>query len=349
MTSLSFIAVAAHSAQHFALSATQFDGDDPFSAILIYRAWLSQPWDRIDISRTIVDLVFSPSETSADLVALSDEGDIYLVQATIKRAKILGAGVSSEDADGRGRTTLLCASGEKLWIAGDNGQLYSGGFSNGWEQITLQPQFQPAAMIPDNSGGVLLAGDMEIAQQLEQIDTSDPQAILSALRAGRADRAAAPASARLYHVLASGRVREIALPAVSHIRGMATLGGQEFCIFGVNGLFMSGDLDRGLVREDIGLSGQTILTAAAAPVGVILGTDRHWEVYDGAKTTPFSLGLINEEIMHPLRAIAADEGTLLVDYLAAPLWRDGAVWKVINLPQALQKRHFDADAFLKQR
>lgn len=83
---LNFSAAALQSTDHFALAAVELEYDAPFSTVLVHRPALSQPWERIDIERTIVALTFS----GADLMALSDEGDIYRIGSSIDQSKIEG-------------------------------------------------------------------------------------------------------------------------------------------------------------------------------------------------------------------------------------------------------------------
>ncbi|MBL3565675.1 hypothetical protein JMM59_11760 [Rhodovulum sulfidophilum] len=344
---LNFSAAALQSTDHFALAAVELEYDAPFSAVLVHRPALSQPWERIDIERTIVALTFS----GADLMALSDEGDIYRIGSSIERSKIEGAGVSSSDADGRGRCTVMCTSGNKLWVAGENGQLYANvdGISE-WAKIALNSKFQAVALLADGDGGVFLVGDDVIeAISPAEVDYTNPQAILDALRVDRDTRQQAGPTAHLYHISADLVVSELSIPDCSNVRGLASYGSGEVGITGVDGLFLKGKPRAGLFRENLGLKGQTLLCSAAAAQGIVIGTDSHWYVFDGATVEPLRLGIAKHTARLPLSVYESAGSTVLFDCKMNPLVLAQGIWSDIEVPSALRKREFDMQDFLQDR
>jgi len=126
-------AARARSHQEFCVAyGGTLDADDPFTALLIHDGRADQPWSRIDVKRNIVSI----ADHAGDFVALSDEGDVYwLREGDVRREKIPGAGVHSEDATGRGAMQALGIIGGRLAACGFGGQVYGRDAGGAWSPM----------------------------------------------------------------------------------------------------------------------------------------------------------------------------------------------------------------------
>lgn len=327
----------------FTIALSELEYDDPFSVILTYDPRLSQPWSRVEVQREIVDLTYVPFG-QGELVpaALSNEGDVYLLTDEVQRTKIPGAGINSEDADGRGQVWQICAIGTALFVGGESGQLYQSN-AQGWKQIEF-PLMQSAivALEPLADGRLLIAGQ-EIAQNRPDFSQMNTAEDIMAMVNSQLGKAETGAGRSIIYVYDGTDFVEVPSEPAPHIRGVASGNNGELLVFGVNDLLLLGDVN-GLIRQALPRRGLTYLTGAIFNEQIWLGSDHalhRWVDGELITSSPSLDPLVSNGQASPLYICLQDNQLIYFDYRQGVYIFDGTAWSGIRIPTALLKRTFD--------
>lgn len=136
---------AALARDRFAIAIGELEYDGQFTAILSFDGRVSQPWQRIDVEREIVDLAWM-TDDGPTLHALSSEGDVYTIhEDRVDRSKIPGAGVLSDDAAGYGATFDLLIREKDVLVLGAGRQLYLRQGATVWQTLSADKNHPPGS------------------------------------------------------------------------------------------------------------------------------------------------------------------------------------------------------------
>lgn len=334
----------------FTIVLGELEYDDPFSAIVSYDPRLSQPWSRVDVRREINGLtyvVYGQGELVP--VALSNEGDVYMLFENVQRSKIAGVGIGSEDADGRGEVWDIHAVGETLYVAGNNGQFYRS-IQDGWKQISLpSPFLSISAMSPIGETGLLLVCEMlrEIdPAELPPWDKTNDETFLESmnarLEAQRLFREQNPPQS-VFYIYDDGEFIEIPAPLTRYARSAAVGVDGSILVVGLFGLVLLGDAT-GLAHSEIPKSDLSFVSGALYGDSVWLGSDYALYRMQGGNFSEVSqeLGVLTKSgQLTPYQLITQNSKLYYVDGKSGISIFDGEIWKKINIPQQLQDREFD--------
>ena len=178
----SIVAASVVASERFAVAISDLSTDEPFSVLLTYEGSFKQPWGRIAIPREIHGI--APRIDNGiflGFMALSNEGNVYIVEkdGEFTETKIPGAGLHSDDADGRGPVYDLIAANETYYAAGAGGQVYR---NSGEEWISQSVGVEPmegygapvwTALLTPKAGVILAVGTREADENDEAFSDAD--------------------------------------------------------------------------------------------------------------------------------------------------------------------------------
>lgn len=120
-----------------AIAYGRLSHEAPFTTILMYDEGSTDLWGYVDVPRTIYSLASTDkaADGSERYLALSDEGDIYLLAEDIPVVKIPGAGSLSEDSEDLGSTNAIRVGEHSVLVCGEASQVYRSVDGGRWERI----------------------------------------------------------------------------------------------------------------------------------------------------------------------------------------------------------------------
>lgn len=306
----------------------------------------------MDVQREIVSLAYAesaPGETTP--LALSNEGDVYLLDDIVRRAKVrgVGVGVESPDADGRGAATLLAASGATVLASDAAGGLHVGR----WD--ALAPRATPAegstlmGMGGVGDGTFVLVTQSDGAPEaLPDFDFSTPETAAASRRACSRASLAAARTGQVWH-LHDGRFGPVEAPNLVHARGIAVGSFSRVAVAGVSGLLAEGSIE-GVARIPSLRSELTFLSALHHEVTILAASDAAFRRWDRATLTTISPPLsrfLARAGSAPLAILHAGTKALAVDQRQGMFLLDGTAWTRIDVPVVLTAKQFDPRSSLE--
>lgn len=333
---------AAIAGPKFTIALAELDYDDPFTALISYDGRLSQPWSRVDVRREIVAIDYMPiGQGELFPIALSNEGDVYVLTDDVTRQKIQGTGIKSEDADGRGQTTTLCTSSGTMFVGGEKGQLYQS-TEAGWIRITLPDDLtEILALAPDGNGGLIIAGQSQISPDVDFNQIQSAEDIMAMVQSQLNQQKKSPPTGGLWHL----NGQEVALIPGSetpHLRAVSQKNGRIIAC-GVNGCIIEGTLEAVAKAMPVGTT-ETLISCAQTDNTTWLATDAALYRWDGktlGSATPIFPATIENGRAAPAYVAGINDTTLYFDRRQEPqLFRED-IWQPIPIPKALRARDFD--------
>jgi hypothetical protein len=358
-----FLAAEALSSIQFTVAVGELEYDEPFTALITFDGRFPQPWSRVEVQREIVDLTYArPSDDSEAVpVALSNEGDVYVLTETVTRSKIPGAGINSPDATGRGATWAVVAQGHILYVAGSGGQVFRSAVSASveaanWEDISPsvvhRPGYEPVAFSHAAALGpnqLILAG--HIAGALTQpgnpdYDLTDDMSVddmLAMMTREREDTSPGPDTGTLY-IFKDGQLSPFDIPENIHIRDIYVDPNGRVWIAGVDGLIMRGTPEIGFERLDYGGDTTTLISLTWFRDELIAASDYGLHRFNGHILSPLRPLIdpkINNGVPTPLKVQSVGDVMFYFDYKHGVSRWDGETWDRIDIPPALLEREFN--------
>jgi hypothetical protein len=331
----------------FSIVLGELQYDDPFSAIITYDPRLTQPWSRVDVEREIVDVTYHAfSQGELVPVALSNEGDVYTLHDVVDRAKIPGVGIGSPDADGRGQVWQITSFGSKLWVTGDNGQLWQG-VANNWAQSALPVSDLDRLRMIENGANIVLAGQLN-AMPPPDLNPTNPAENFLAKRALRRAKIINRPNKMLFFISSGDDWVPINAPDVGYVRALSSTPDGHILVAGVDDLLLMGTRD-GLTLEPTPKRGLTFNSVVSWRDEVWLTSDRHLHKWGDGSLQDISLDLsptVAKGRTSPFRLKPEADRLTYFDYRHDPQIWDGTNWKKITLPLSLRQREFDPTASL---
>lgn len=336
-------AAAVASKGRFSLALGELEYDSPFSAILTYDPRLSQPWSRVDVEREIVDLTYRPFG-QGELVpeALSNEGEVYTLFDVPVRDKIPGAGVLSDDADGRGAVWRIVWRADAAWVIGESGQLWSNKRGTWTDHGPVATDFTHVDLASAGEHLVLLAQTRAPRPQIDYDAMTSPEAILEMMRVQTEDAESNTPMGALFsgHPGAWSRVALDAAPNVSALQ-VEPDGRLHIC--GVAGLLLTGTLTDGVTQVDLGGFLGSLRSVAGWGGHIWVTSDTGLHTIESSALSNVSLDLpmfVNRGAPSPFGVRAAPDRLTYFDNLHDPHEWDGETWRSIPIPPVLRQREF---------
>ncbi|WP_411237220.1 hypothetical protein [Marivita sp. S0852] len=339
----------------------ELDYDDPFTAILSYDGTQTQPWQRVDVQRDIYDLGFlaAKAETVVTDVALSDEGDVYLIHdGQFERSKIPGASALSDDATGLGAVYSLVVRDQQQVVTGRSRQMYVRNGRGDWSTLSAgeiklegygsEDFGDKAAFLSD--GSLLLSssqrpsgpkGTLMQDPRIRADMTAEELGELMALR--RAESSDKDPITRLYHYI-DGAFKALDVPPDIHIRDIYVAPDDKVWITGVDGLVLTGTPQDGFRRLDFHGDTETIhsITQFKGDMIAVWGTGLYQ--FDGHRmillkpklNDPFR----NRDTPAPMKVQAVGDIMFYFDHKHGVCRWDGQTWDWIYVPPELLEQDF---------
>lgn len=355
------VGFAAAGPQHFAVALRQPGFDDTFSVILEYDGRFDQPWTRVEADGAVLALAYGTVSGTADPVAfaLTEDGEVFtLIPGQVSSDKIVGAGLNTTDADGRGAVYDIAHFGASTFVVGAGRQLYERPDGAGWithsADNTPQPGYLPEdfghlAVMPN--GNLLISTHQRPGTPVKKSLVDDPRfsadmppadlmALMEAVR--KEEQGGQAPLTRLLHGPAGDLTRlEVASDAL--IRGLHVEPDNTIWVFGVDGLILSGTVADGLSRRDFHGDTQTLIAAARFGEDMIFASDYGLHRFNGHMLSPVKPKLdptVNDATPTPLALQSFGKTMLYADYKHGVLSWDGNTWVAFDIPTALTRRAF---------
>lgn len=349
---------AAHAIDYnrFCLSLSDFDHDDPFSAILRYDGSFPQPWSRSDVKREINSIVSQACSPGGQYAALSSEGDVYMLNGKTTTEKIIGAGLLSPDASGSGIMLDMQCVGATLFASGWCGQLFVKKTGQPWQSIDTQ-MTPPRGFQKVNFThiGAIKSDDIYLCgvyrPEIPDLDKDEVDRLVN-------NNASAEDWEQAYFYLDSTRPD---LPTCDRgclfhwtERNLVEVDVGEFskCYFnsffidesdvvwlvGSGSAILHGNAKTGFVHTS--LSGdQTFISITKFGDRFIIASEDNLYYFDGKKMEAMKRPPIGAPL-RPKKVQAAGKVLFYFDYAAGVFRFDGSAWEQIQIPRALYARDF---------
>lgn len=336
-------AAAVASGGRFSLALGELEYDSPFSAILSYDPRLSQPWSRVDVEREIVDLTYRPFGQAEHVpTALSNEGDVYTLGDVPVRDKIPGAGVLSDDADGRGAVWRIVWAGGTIWVIGESGQLWSSKGGTWTDHGPVAPDFTHVDLASVGEHLVLLAQTRARRPQIDYEAMTSPEAILEMMQVQAEDAETNRPLGALFAGLPANWSR-VALDTAPDVSALQAGPDGSIHICGVAGLLLTGTLSEGVTEVDLGGVLRSLRSVAGWGGHIWVTTDTGLHTVESSALSTVSLDLpmfVSRGVPSPFGLRAAPDRLTYFDNLHDPHEWDGETWRSIPIPPVLRQREF---------
>lgn len=343
----------------FSICMSEVEYDDPFTAILTYDARFAQPWARTDVDREIVDVTYADTDGDGQAipVALSNEGDVYLVRNSgTEWTHIKGAGILSADAIGYGSTYKVLPLGSNLIVIGAGRQLYRWDTSGQWETIsaggaisvgyeaeeftTLAPLEDGALLVASIQRPGGLAGDF--TQDPRYRENMTPNEIVGLINSRSAEASGGPKIARL-HTYSNAGLKEHAVLGDLEVSCVERDSRNRLWLAGSESLLMGGNMTGGFKSVQLNDEEVNFLSATWFRNALILASDYALHRFDEHILTPLKPKLnpkINKSVPNPLKVQAVGDVLFYFDYKHGVHRFDGENWEEIAIPPELLEREF---------
>ncbi|MFS4439635.1 hypothetical protein ACMA5I_15615 [Paracoccaceae bacterium GXU_MW_L88] len=361
-------AACAASPTRFCISLDEGDPDDPFSIILSYDGRFDQPWSRTNAPRKIVAIeVLKESSGTVSYAAISDEGDIYVIDDTeVRYEKIAGAGLYSEDSVGYGPISGAAGEGNHMWVFGFGGQFYRLN-SGGWQKIDIEDEavarFSIVGGQVDASGSGWFCGSVTPPLLVEdykpdptlnaQIDAAaaagDLEKVMKLMdqlgnqMSGGSDGATEPLLLRNE----AGSVNRVSIDeeSVQLLTDIYVESPNRVWLIGSEGAVLFGNLESGFrmvpYAEQIN---DVLISMDRFNDQYILASDFGLYTFDGHKMDRLKPKLpsssVNQNTPNPLSIKSVGEVLMYFDQKHGVCRWDGETWDWIDIPDALLERDF---------
>lgn len=348
----------------FCIAVHAMQADDPFTILLQYNGAFSQPWTRIDVKRNIAAIAaWARDGSDQPFVALSDEGDVYLLTDPVVVEKIPGAGIYSADADGSGALGGLAVLDGSLHACGARGQLYRRTGADAWTRVSIDAaaiarQGRLDRLAEGATGAAYAIGTLipEFWEPPAELEAAQLQAAQAgdlarfealSIEAENWAREQGLGGVTSGFLLAGsdGAWRRVETGSEEELRDILVEPSGEVWAVGTNGVILNGDPVTGTLtdRSRPGDRGRDFVGITRFEGRMVLCSDSalHW--FDGQILTPMrpmpGLG-IDWGTPVPLTMRAVGHGLVYFDRAHGVHRFDGSSWQEIEIPVALLQRDF---------